>query len=77
MIIDLNGNVDWCEYAKVTVRGMDVETIGNVEFSFIKEALIGFAINLIWLYEDIDSNKEFYVCTDPFRTICQGHNERN
>ena len=77
MIINLNGNVDLCEYAKVSVRGINVETIDRVEFSFSKEALIGFAKNLIWMYEDIDRNSKFYVCTDPFRTICQGHNERN
>ena len=77
MIINLNDNFDICEYIKVSAHGKNVETIDIVEISFSKEALMGFAKNLIWIYEDIDINKKFYVCTDPFRTICQGHNERN
>lgn len=73
MIIDLNGNVDLCEYAKVTVRGINIETVDIVIFSFSKEALIGFAKNLIWMYEDIDINKEFYVCTDPLGGVPSGN----
>lgn len=73
MIIDLNGNVDLCEYAKVSVRGINVETIDRVEFSFSKEALIGFAKNLIWMYEDIDRNSKFYVCTDPLGGVPSGN----
>lgn len=73
MIINLSGNVDCCEYVKVTARGTNVETIDSVEFSFSKEALVGFAKNLIWMYEDIDINKKFYVCTDPLGGVPSGN----
>lgn len=73
MIIDLGANVDSYEFAKVSVRGKNIETIDIVEFSFSKEALIGFAKNLVWMYEDIDRNKKFYVCTDPLGGVPSGN----
>lgn len=73
MIIDLNANVDSCEFAKVSVQGKNIETVDMVEISFSKEALIGFAKNLVWMYEDIDKNRKLYVCTDPLGGIPAGN----
>lgn len=73
MIINLCDNIDLCEYIKVSAHGKNVETIDVVEFYFSKEALIGFAKNLTWMYEDIDINEKFYVCTDPLGGIPSGN----
>lgn len=61
MIIDLNAYVDSCEFAKVSVQGKNIEVVDMVENSFSKEALVGFAKNLVWMYEDIDKNRKLYV----------------
>lgn len=73
MIINLSEGVDLCEYVKVSAHGKNVEIINFIEISFSKEALIGFAKNLIWMYEDLDINKEFYVCTDPLGGVPSGN----
>lgn len=73
MIINLNASVDSTEFVKLNVRGKSIEEVDIVEFSFNKEALIGFAKNLIWIYEDINKNKKFYVCTDPLGGVPSGN----
>lgn len=64
MIIDLNKLSDTCEYFKVSVS-KNSEKISYVQMDISRDALVGFAKNLIWMYEDIDKNKQFYICADP------------
>lgn len=73
MIINLNAGFVSTEFAKLNVRGKHIEEIDVVELSFSKEALIGFAKNLVWMYEDIDKDKRFYVCTDPLGGVPSGN----
>jgi len=73
MLINLSDDIETYEYIKVGVHGKNIEKIGVVEFSFSKDALVGFAKNLIWMYEDIDINKKFYVCTDPLGGVPSGN----
>ncbi len=73
MIINLNADFVSAEFVKLNARGKNPEKIDIVEISFNKEALIGFAKNLLWMYEDIDKNKRFYVCTDPLGGVPSGN----
>lgn len=73
MIIDLNNDINSHQYIRVGVRDKDSNIIDSIEFSFSKEALMGFAKNLIWMYEDMSANRKFYVCTDPFGMVSSRH----
>jgi len=67
MIINLNKSVLLKEFAELSVTGVEVTDKNyRVEVAFSKEALIGFATNLIWMYEDINENKKFHIHIDPF-----------
>lgn len=73
MIINLNESANSCEFIKVNVQDKNVEEIDIVEISFSKEALVGFAKSLIWMYEDTDENEKFYFCTDPLGGVPSGN----
>lgn len=73
MLIDLKSNIETINYAKISAVGNDIEKVSVSEIIFSKEALIGFAKNLIWIYEDVDKNKRFYVCTDPLGGVPSGN----
>lgn len=72
MIIDLNNDINSHQLIRVGVRDKNANIVGSIEFSFSKEALMGFAKNLIWMYEDISPNRKFYVCTDPLGGVPSG-----
>lgn len=65
MIINLNENVDIEELSELTLSGGGIDKTCRVEVTFSKEALIGFATNLIWLYEDIDDKRSVHFHIDP------------
>ncbi|MDE5892073.1 MAG: hypothetical protein K2H45_04005, partial [Acetatifactor sp.] len=73
MLIDLKSNIETINYAKIAAVGNDIEKASVSEIIFSKEALVGFAKNLIWIYEDIDKSKSFYVCTDPLGGVPSGN----
>ena len=73
MRIDLKSNIETINYVKISAVGNDIEKVSVSEIIFSKEALVGFAKNLIWIYEDIDKNKRFYVCTDPLGGVPSGN----
>lgn len=73
MIIDLNNDINSHQYIRVSVQDKDINIIDNIEISFSKEAIIGFAKNLIWMYEDISADRKFYVCTDPLGGVPSGN----
>lgn len=66
MIINLNNSVLLKELAELSASGVaGTDKNNRVEIIFSKEALIGFATNLIWMYEDIDKNKRAHIHIDP------------
>lgn len=65
MTINLNENVAIEELSELTVSGIGIDKTCRVELTFSKEALIGFATNLIWLYEDIDDKRSLHFHIDP------------
>lgn len=76
MVLNLGNNIDVCEFIQLSIKGKAVDTIDCVMMSFSKEALIGFAKNLVWLYEyyeDAYFNEMFYVCTDPLCGVPSGN----
>ena len=73
MVINLSEDVDWCEYVEVVAYGKNIGNINLVELSFSREALMGFAKNLIWTYEDIGIDDKFYICTDPLGGVPSGN----
>lgn len=64
MIIKINETVKISEFAEIYVAGNNDSDL-SVEFTFSKEALLGFATNLIWMYEDINPNKKIHMHIDP------------
>lgn len=66
MIINLNNSVLLKEVAEVSDSSIEgIDKNNRVEIIFSKEALIGFATNLIWMYEDINENKRVHIHIDP------------
>ena len=53
MLINLTKSVLLKEICKISVVGNDVENAEFVEFELSQEAIIGFATELIWLYDYI------------------------
>lgn len=65
MIIDLNDEAVIKEVSELRLSGKNVGEEDKVEFIFSREALIGFATNLIWIYEEINSKKMCHFHVDP------------
>lgn len=57
MLINLTKSVSLKEFCKVTTIGYVKETEQWVEFTFSHEAIVGFATELIWMYEEINDKK--------------------
>lgn len=65
MILELNKHVEIEEVSELTLSGVNIGNDCKVEFTFSKAALIGFATNLLWLYEDIDKKRQTHIHIDP------------
>lgn len=66
MIVKLNETVKIRQFANIIVLGTANKTeCFTLEFTFSKDALLGFATNLIWMYEDINPQKKMHVHIDP------------
>lgn len=65
MILELNKYVQVKEISELTLSGVNIDRDCKVEFTFSKAALIGFATNLLWLYEDIDRKDQTHFHIDP------------
>lgn len=65
MILELNKHVQIKEVSELTLSGVSLDEDCKVEFTFSKAALVGFATNLFWLYEDIDRMSQTHFHIDP------------
>lgn len=74
MIIKLNETVKIREFVDFIVSGVN-DRYNNlrIEFTFSKDALLGFATNLIWMYEEINPNKKIHVHVDPLLNEIPGN----
>lgn len=63
MIINLTKSVPLKELGKIFAIGHTTDMAQWIEFTFSHEAIIGFATELLWLYEDISDNRKLIICT--------------
>ena len=61
MLINLTKSVLLKEICKISAVGNDAENGEFIEFELSQEAIIGFATELIWLYEDIQDNEKLII----------------
>lgn len=74
MVVNLDENIIINEMAEVFIRGVGGNNNGlKAEITFSKEALLGFAINLLWMYEDIDPKKKIHIHIDPLLGAVPGN----
>lgn len=67
MIINLTKSVPLKEWCKITAHGHTTDTEQCIEFVFSHEAIIGFATELLWIYEDINDNRKLVVSTNQLQ----------
>lgn len=63
MIIDLSNSVVLKEFAKMSVIGNTKEVAQQIKFTLSHEAMIGFATELLWMYEDINDSRKLMIST--------------
>lgn len=63
MMINLTKSVSLKELCKITAIGHTSYTANRIDFTFSHEAMIGFATELFWIYEDIDDNEKTIIST--------------
>lgn len=73
MIIDLNNETNINEISELQLSGHNIGKNCKIEFTFSKEALIGFATNLIWTYEEINNKKMIHFHIDPLEGESSGN----
>ncbi len=64
MIINLSKSVPLKELCKITAIGNTDETAQLIDFTLSHEAIIGFATELLWMYDDINDNRKLTVTTN-------------
>lgn len=63
MMINLTESVSLKELCKITAIGHTSNTAHWIDFTFSHEAMIGFATELLWIYEDIDDYEKPIIST--------------
>lgn len=63
MVINLTKSVPLKELCKISVLGNTINTVQWIEFELSHEAIIGFATELLWMYEDINDSKKLIIST--------------
>lgn len=63
MIINLTRSVPLKELCRITVIGNTKDRAKCVEFTLSHEAMIGFATELLWLYENINDTRKLIITT--------------
>lgn len=63
MIINLSKSVLLKELCKISAIGNTKEVAHRIEFTFSHEAMIGFATELLWMYEDISDSRRLTIST--------------
>lgn len=63
MIINLTKSVSLKELCKISVIGNTKKVARQIEFTLSHEAIIGFATELLWIYEDISDSRKLTIST--------------
>lgn len=67
MKINLTRSVPLKELCRISARGYTTNIAESIEFTFSHEAIVGFATELLWLYDDINENRKLDLCTRQLR----------
>ena len=67
MLINLSKSVELKEIGKISVTGHISEKARFIMFELSQEALLGFATELLWLYDDIQSDKRMVINTHQLK----------
>ena len=74
MRMRINESIKINEYAEVLIAGIEDKSNNyKVEFTFSKDALLGLATNLLWMYDDIDSDKRIHIHIEPLLGSISGN----
>ena len=65
MIINLAEKISPSEFIRLKVVKNVEEPVGKINFSFSREAIIGFSTELLLLYDDIDCSRQMSITTHP------------
>lgn len=68
MLINLTKSVPLKEFCRITAIGHMADTAQCIEFTLSHEAIIGFATELLWIYDDINDNKKLIISTNQLQT---------
>lgn len=63
MLINLTKSVPLRELCKISVIGHTTMAAHSLEITFSHAAIVGFATELLWMYEDINEHKKLNLCT--------------
>lgn len=63
MIINITKSVPLKEMCRISAIGSAINVARQIEFTFSHEAVIGFATELLWMYEDIGDDKKMTIAT--------------
>ncbi len=67
MIINLTKSVPMVNLAKIYTIGNLQGELNHIEFTLSREAIIGFATELLWMYQDISDNKRLVLSTHQLK----------
>lgn len=67
MLINLTKSVPLKELCKITVIGDMIDTVQLIEFTLSREAILGFATELLLMYEDINDNRKLIVSSNQLQ----------
>jgi hypothetical protein len=68
MFIDLTRNIIPKEYMRVNVVNNSTDEVGELTFTFNREAILGFATEMLFLYDDINDYQKNNITTHPLKT---------
>lgn len=67
MLINLTKSVKLKEICKISFTGHNSEKTGFVMFELSQDAMLGFATELIWLYDDIQRDERMIISTHQLK----------
>ena len=68
MLINLTKSVPLKELCKITLAGQMTDKTQLAEFTLTQEAMIGFATELLWIYDDINDDRKLIIETHQLKT---------
>ena len=67
MIVNISKNVSPKEMCRIIAIGNNPKIADHIDLTFSREALIGFATELLWLYDDLEEKNKQIITTYPLK----------